>query len=103
MARQREFDTEKVLDSIKNLFWKKGFNGTSISDLEKVSGITRTSLYQAFGNKQQLYLSTDANLLLSDANFLFTLYSGLMLSVKQGGTLAEILDAMDRGLAVLGK
>ena len=47
--------------------------------------------------------STDANLLLSDANFLFTLYSGLMLSVKQGGTLAEILDAMDRGLAVLGK
>ena len=31
MARQREFDEEKVLDALKNIFWEKGFEGTSVS------------------------------------------------------------------------
>jgi len=31
MARQREFDEDKVLDALKNIFWEKGFEGTSYS------------------------------------------------------------------------
>ena len=56
MARPRTFDEAQVLGAITQLFWKKGFADTSISDLEAVSGLKRTSLYAAFGDKQSLYL-----------------------------------------------
>lgn len=58
MARPRSFDKEKVLNAAKEIFWKKGFADTSISDLEGATGLKRTSLYAAFGNKQNLYKQT---------------------------------------------
>jgi len=54
-GRPREFDVEQALDRAMELFWKKGYEGTSLSDLTESLGITRPSLYAAFGNKETLF------------------------------------------------
>ena len=55
MARPITYDRDEVLENAKNVFWKNGFLDTSISDLEEATGLVRTSLYAAFGNKKALY------------------------------------------------
>lgn len=61
MGRPREFDTDKVLGEAMRLFWKKGYEGTSMRDLLAATGLNKQSLYGAFGNKQQLYLAAFRN------------------------------------------
>lgn len=55
MARPQEFDTDSVLDSATEVFWKKGFDDASIQDLVDATGLNRGSLYNAFGDKAQLF------------------------------------------------
>jgi AcrR family transcriptional regulator len=54
-GRPRAFDTDEALDQAMRLFWRKGFLGTSLSDLTEAMGISRPSLYAAFGNKESLF------------------------------------------------
>jgi len=56
-GRQREFDKEDALDRAMELFWRDGYNGTSLSDLTAIMGINKPSLYAAFGNKEALFIS----------------------------------------------
>jgi AcrR family transcriptional regulator len=55
IGRPREFDTEQALELAAELFWRKGYEGTSLADLTDTLGITRPSLYAAFGNKESLF------------------------------------------------
>ncbi len=55
MPRTELFDREKVLCQIRDLFWNKGYNGTSMQDLVETTGLNRSSLYNSFGSKQELY------------------------------------------------
>ncbi|CAM3210859.1 TetR/AcrR family transcriptional regulator [Paenibacillus lupini] len=55
MARQREFDEGKALDAAMQLFWEKGFEATSLSDLTARMGIQRPSIYSTFGDKKGLF------------------------------------------------
>jgi len=55
MARPREFDEGAVLDAAVLCFWNRGYQATSIEDLVEKTGITAASLYNAFGNKRELY------------------------------------------------
>ena len=58
MARPRSFDAGDVLDKAKAIFWAKGFEGSSISDLAAATGLKTGSLYNGFGGKHSLYLKT---------------------------------------------
>jgi TetR/AcrR family transcriptional regulator, copper-responsive repressor len=55
-GRPRAFDRDKALRSALELFWTRGYEATSISDLKEGMGITAPSLYAAFGNKDALFL-----------------------------------------------
>ncbi|OAB47402.1 TetR/AcrR family transcriptional regulator [Paenibacillus antarcticus] len=55
MGRIREFDEEKVLEAAMELFWEKGYEATSLSDLTSRMGIQRPSIYSAFGDKKGLF------------------------------------------------
>lgn len=55
MVRPRAFDEEKALQEAMELFWEKGYEATSLSDLTVKMGIQRPSLYSAFGDKKELF------------------------------------------------
>jgi TetR/AcrR family transcriptional repressor of nem operon len=56
MARTKEFDPDAALQKALELFWERGYEATSMADLVSHVGIARASLYDTFGNKQDLYL-----------------------------------------------
>ncbi len=55
MGRHREFDVEKALDGVLCVFWRKGFEGASYTDLTEAAGVERPALYSAFGNKEAMF------------------------------------------------
>ncbi len=58
MARTKEFNEDQALDKAIEIFWHKGYNGTSAQDLVNHLGLSRSSLYDTFGDKQKLFVKS---------------------------------------------
>jgi len=56
MPRTKQFEEQEVLEKAMHIFWRKGYNATSMQDLVQGMGINRASLYDTFGGKQELFL-----------------------------------------------
>ena len=54
-GRPRQFDSDQVLDRLVELFWEQGYEATSMSDIVATSGLNKSSIYNSFGSKQELF------------------------------------------------
>ena len=54
-GRPREFDPEEALSAALTVFWRRGYEGASMTELTEAMGITKPSLYACFGNKESLF------------------------------------------------
>lgn len=61
MPRNKEFDYDEKLVAARNLFWKKGYNATSMNDLVDTMKINRSSIYLTYGNKHDLFVKSLGN------------------------------------------
>src|SRR5438094_9975113 len=85
MAGKKSFLPEQVLDKAMGLFWKKGYEGTSIEDLVGGMGLGRGSLYDTFGDKHALYLAALSRYIAKNGRQFTAL-------PQQTGPLSEILE-----------
>lgn len=67
MARTKAFDQSEVLEKALHIFWRDGFEATSMGQLVKGTGISRSSIYDTYGDKRQLFLAA-LNAYLSSAS-----------------------------------
>jgi TetR/AcrR family transcriptional repressor of nem operon len=104
MARTREFDETAVLEKALDLFWRQGYEATSVRDLTAALGISSSSLYAAFGDKRAVYLQAlahyrvgeleavreqlagDEAALLVLRRFLSTVIEALLADTERGGS-----------------
>ena len=56
MPKEVLFDEATALQRATDLFWEKGFNGTSMDELTKATGLSRSSIYNTFGDKHHLFM-----------------------------------------------
>ncbi|QXP74722.1 TetR/AcrR family transcriptional regulator [Tenacibaculum sp. HL-MS23] len=61
MARKKEYNEDIVVEKAMNLFWRNGYETTSMQMLEKEMGINKFSIYASFGNKHGLFLESLKN------------------------------------------
>ncbi|WP_162564793.1 TetR/AcrR family transcriptional regulator, partial [Acinetobacter baumannii] len=53
--RTKEFETDEIAEAAMQVFWRRGYAATSVQDLVDGTGLSRSSLYSTFQNKQGLY------------------------------------------------
>ena len=58
MARKKEYNEDLVVEKAMNLFWRNGYEATSMQMLEKEMGINKFSIYSSFGNKHGLFVES---------------------------------------------
>ncbi|ARV11994.1 TetR/AcrR family transcriptional regulator [Gilvibacter sp. SZ-19] len=56
MPRPEVFDRADVIQKVQAVFWDKGYNGTSMQDLVDATGLNRSSIYNSFGSKHELFM-----------------------------------------------
>ncbi len=58
MSKKKQFDETEVLNSITDYFSLHGYSATRVDKLAQITGLTKTSIYNAFGNKEALFLKS---------------------------------------------
>ncbi len=88
-GRPRAYDPAVALDSAAELFWRKGFADTSLDDLSSSMGMGRPSIYNAFGDKEALFLHTLVR-------FRDTIASSPLRAMDGEDSIGDALDALLR-------
>lgn len=107
MARSKEFDPDAVLQKALELFWERGYEATSMSDLVEHLGIARASIYATFGGKHDLYVKAlDRYLRARDPDFVEALSQPgpalpAVRSLVETYAEASLLDERRRGCMVV--
>jgi TetR/AcrR family transcriptional repressor of nem operon len=57
MGRPREFNADEALDRALHVFWAKGYAATSMTDLLEAMGLSKSSFYESFGNKHDVFMA----------------------------------------------
>lgn len=94
MSRGRTYRIEAVLDAAKETFWRLGYDGAAVSDLEAATGLSRSSLYQAFGSKPRLFACV------LDA-YICSFIGPLLEPLEEEGAAADAVDRFVRQLREL--
>ena len=85
-GRPRAYDSEAVLDRAAELFWANGFSATSLDDLSAAMGMARPSIYNAFGDKEALFLRVLER-------FRDTVAGSPLRAFESAGSIQDALDA----------
>lgn len=56
-GRPREFDSDVVLEKVANIFWELGYDAADTETLSRITGLSKPSLYNAFGSKEDLFVA----------------------------------------------
>src|SRR6266436_8099041 len=106
MARSKEFETKRALAAAMNVFWRLGYENTSLEVLTREMGVARQSLYDTFGDKRALYLKAMA-FYREETNSSMRQLLRSSRTVKQGftrlflGLIAESREQHERGCLLL--
>lgn len=103
MGRAQAFDTQEAIRAARTVFWEHGYEDASLPDLERATGLSRSSIYHAFGSKRGLFdaaltsylgeiirprlLPLNATVVESDA--IVDYFTGLRDALARRGTLAS--------------
>lgn len=91
MARPREFNEVNAVRIVSRTFWQKGYQATSMRDIEEATGLTAGSIYKAYGSKRELFLLCLAQYMREDS------YLALLLTMHDqplDKTLRKIFDTI---------
>ena len=91
MGRPLEFDPREALDKALELFWRHGYEGTSLTDLTKAMGIVRPSLYATFGSKEDLFRQV--------VDLYWSRHMGFARAAREKPTAREVIEALLFGFA----
>lgn len=91
VGRPREFDPDRVEDVAMKLFWARGFDGVSISDVSDATGVNRRSIYAEFESKENLFARATQRYLAGPGDYL--------IDALAQPTAREVVQAMVRGAA----
>jgi AcrR family transcriptional regulator len=93
-GRPRSFDKQKALDAALQVFWRKGYEGATLTDLTSAMGIEKPSLYAAFGDKEALFRKVLDHYQTGPANMMF--------AALQEPTARRMIERLLRQSAVAG-
>ena len=97
MARPREFDPDEALARATRVFWARGFENASLDQLCQATGLNRSSLYAAFGDKRELYLRALARYEEGSAARIAAAFEGRTLRDGLGAFLGALIDSIVAG------
>lgn len=87
MARNIAFIPEEKVEKALEVFWEKGYVGTSLSDLTQIMGLNKSSLYNSFGSKYELFMEVmKAYALITERDY--------ESAIEKGNTAIEKLDGI---------
>ena len=89
MGRPRGFDTTAALDAAIHVFWQKGYEGATLTNLTDAMGINRSSMWAAFGNKEELFKQAFERYI--------HVYQAYMRAALEKPTVREIIESSLRG------